>query len=1490
MQKTRQRATRRTIKVLCPQMAVLDLFSDATRSWFKSSFAKPTAAQEGGWRAIAAGDHTLIHAPTGSGKTLAAFLWAIDRLAEEPTPPDRERCRVLYISPMKALAYDIERNLRAPLAGIRLSAQQAGLELPPIATAMRTGDTPASDRQRMMLRPPDILITTPESLYLMLTSRAREMLASVRWVIVDEIHSVAASKRGSHLSLSLERLDEVTATAPQRIGLSATQRPLTVIAEFLGGGTPAKDGWQPRPVIIVDAPWEKQLEVQIVVPVDDMTRPENSDVAASVDDDDGARRSIWPAVYPRLLELILASQSTLLFVNSRGLAERLAAELNRLAGEDLVQSHHGSVSREQRVEIEDRLKKGELRGVVATSTLELGIDMAAVDLVILVESPSSVASGLQRVGRAGHQVGAPSAARIFPKHRADLLETAVVVDRMYRGEIESTSVPRNPLDVLSQHIVAAVAVEPRPVEELFDTVRGASPYRDLPRSSFDAVLDMLSGRFPSDEFAELRPRIVWDRIAETLTTRSNARMLAVTNAGTIPDRGLYTVSLPDGGKVGELDEEMVYESRPGDVFVLGSSTWKINEITHDRVLVTPAPGQQAARMPFWHGDAPGRPLELGRAVGAFIRSVGSMSPKEARTILSDRYRLDEKAAANLATFLEEEKEATGTLPTDKTIVVEQFRDEIGDWRIVVLSPFGGRVHAPWALAARKQYRDNHDSEVDVIWSDDGIIFRFPDVDTPPPTSELFLDAEEIDALVLEEVADSALFTSRFREAAARSLLLPRRRPGSRTPLWLQRRRAASLLDITRRYGTFPVILETYREVLQDHFDLPALRELLTEISRRTIRVAEVTLDGPSPFATSLMFDFIASFMYEYDAPMAEKRAAALTLDRSLLRELLGEPEFRELLDAEAVASVEMELQHLAPDRGISSADQLHDLLRDLGPLSAADVAARASEPAAAAQWELDLKASHRAVDLTVAGRQVVAAIEDVARLRDALGVTPPLGVPMAFLEPVTDPLGDVVGRFARTHGPFDVESAALALGLPRGAVEEVLRRLETEGRVAPGAYRPHGEGQEWVDTDVLRRLRRRSLAILRKDVEAVDHAALGRFLPSWHRIGDRSSHRDRMVEIVRQLQDAAMPASLLESEILPARMRYEPGMLDDLLASGEIVWIGRSPLGARDGRVSLYTRDQVPLLHTEIADDAPDGVVHQALRKHLGARGASFFRDLYVAAEGGDPGDVLDALWDLVWAGVVTNDTLAPLRAHTAGGASSRKRTRRLPTMNPPTASGRWYLVSDLHEPPGPLVEEKARAQADQLLERHGVVTRDAVLAEGLPGGFAGLYPVFAAMENTGRVRRGYFIEGRGGAQFGLPGAVDRLRATEAAVVTLAATDPANPYGATLPWPDLGDTRPARRVGAHVIVDDGALVAFIEGRGRRVATVGDERSPELLAGELTHLAERMGRMTLEQVDGAAASSTSVGALLLERSFAVGYRGLTFKSGSPRRRGTRLTPS
>lgn len=1454
---------------------VLSPFTDATREWFRGSFAAPTSAQRQGWPAIATGDHTLIHAPTGSGKTLAAFLWALDRLLYEDLPDDSARCRVLYVSPLKALAHDVDRNLRAPLAGIRHAAARSGGAPPPeLRTFIRTGDTPADARRRMLRHPPDILITTPESLYLLLTSQAREVLTSVRWVIVDEVHAVAGSKRGSHLALSLERLEEVAAAPPQRIGLSATQRPLTTIARFLGGGTVGPDGvWVPRPVTIVDASSERPLEVELVGPAEDMTAPpppdplDPADPKAAGTAPTATPGGIWEAIYPRILELVEAHDSTIVFANSRRLAERICSELNLLAGREIARAHHGSVAREQRIAIEEALKGGELQAVVATSSLELGIDMGAVDLVVQVEAPMSVASGLQRVGRAGHRVGAVARAKVFPKHRGDLLVATVVVDRMLEGKVEETRIPRNPLDVLAQQLVAEVAVEERHADQLYEMVRRAAPYAELTRPLFDATLEMLAGRYPSDLFAELRPRLVWDRTSGIVSPRRGARLLAVANAGTIPDRGLYRVVTPGGGRVGELDEEMVYESRVGDVFLLGSSTWQITAIGPDQVEVVPTPAASAAT-PFWHGDMMGRHAETGAAIGAFVRELTALPPPERRRLLIDRYHLDEYAAANLVAYLEEERTLAGVVADDRTLVLERFRDEIGDWRLVLLSPYGARVHAPWAMALRARFRRHHGLDVDVMWSDDGIVFRFPETEDLPGVADFTLAPDEAEELLTDHVADTALFAARFREAAGRALLLPRRRPGARTPLWLQRRRASDLLAAARQFADFPILLETLREVLADDFDLPALRGVLADLHARRIRLVEVDVHRPSPFATSLLFAFVASYLYEGDTPLAERKAAALTLDRRLLSELLGEAELWELLDPRVIEEVELELQHLAPGRSVRGPDGIHDLLRRLGPLDRGGIEARVTDTDLE-EALADLQRSHRIVELEGPGGPRWAAIEDMGRLRDALGIPPPPGVPSVFLEPVADPLGDVVGRYARTHGPFAVEVASRDLGLPPAVVATSLHALESQGRVTRGGARRG----EWVDSEVLRRLKRRSLAVLRQEIEPVPPDALGRFLPAWQgMVESPPSDEGSLVELLGRLQGAVVPASVLESDVLGSRHRRPAELLDRLMAEGRVVWVGRGSLGPRDGRVSLFLREQASLFLDE-APDPPDGPHHQEILECLRRRGAAFFADLYQAAGGGDPEEVVEALWDLVWAGLVTNDTLLPLRAYL-----TRRRQRRagriVPSSFPPCAAGRWSLTADLLD--GRAAEERAVATARSLLARHGVLTRSAVAYEGIAGGFSALYPILATMEEQGRVRRGYFIEGLGGAQFAVPGAVDRLRTGEATgIVALAATDPANPYGAALSWPEVEEGRLARVPGAHVILAEGALVAVME--GRRLRTLAPD--PDLyapVAAAVARIGARHRRVRLDTVNGSDASASPLAAALAEVGFVPTPRGLALR--------------
>ncbi|MCA1711829.1 MAG: DEAD/DEAH box helicase [Actinobacteria bacterium] len=1443
-------------------------FSPPVRAWFDTSFPAPTPAQEQGWPAISDGQHTLILAPTGSGKTLAAFLWAIDRLTSEPVPERDLRCRVLYISPLRALAVDVDKNLRAPLRGIALAAERLGVEVHVPTVGVRTGDTPAEDRRQMARTPPDVLITTPESLYLMLTSRAREVLRGVRWVIVDEIHSVAATKRGAHLALSLERLERVTAHPPQRIGLSATQRPLDEIARFLGG----YDGDHPRPVTIVDAGVRKELDVQIVVPVDDM-----GDLGSVIEEIPSGPAAAGP---------ILAHRSTLIFVNARRLAERLAARLNELAGEDLVKAHHGSLAREQRTLIEDELKRGTLRALVATSSLELGIDMGAIDLVIQVESPGSVARGLQRIGRAGHQVGEPSRGKVFPKYRGDLVEAAVVVQRMRDGLIEQTRYPRNPVDVLAQQIVAMVAMDPWPVADLAKVVRAAANFAELSDAALDATLDLLSGRYPSEEFAELRPRIVWDRVEGILRAREGAQRLAVTNPGTIPDRGLFGVFLPEGGRVGELDEEMVHESRPGETFTLGASTWRIEDITHDRVIVTPAPGE-LGKMPFWHGDKPGRPLELGRAIGAFVRELREL-PSTAAAVerLSIHYHLDDLAARNLAAYLDEQGESTGALPDDRTIVVERFRDEIGDWRLCILSPYGARVHAPWALGIEARLRLRSGLDVETMWSDDGIVLRLPEAVDQAPVEDLLPDPEEIERLVVDQLPSSALFASLFREAAGRALLLPRRRPGTRTPLWQQRQRAADLLTVAARYPTFPIVLEATRESLKDVFDLPGLQQLLTDLRSRRIRVVQVDTAHASPFAQSLLFGWVATYMYEGDAPLAERRATALALDRDLLQDLLGAEELRELIDPAVLADLELELQQLTPERAARSADEVHDLLRRLGDLTPDEVQARAT--GAASAWLAALGDERRAIRVRVADEDRVAAAEDAARLRDGLGVSLPLGLPAAFTDPVDDPLVQLVGRFARTHGPFLTASPAARLGAPLERVRDALVRLERDGRIVRGEFRPDGSEREWCDVDVLTRLRRRSLASLRREIEPVDAATMGRFLPRWHGIGAPRRGLDALVDAIGQLQGAAIAASILEGEVLPSRVAdYRPADLDTLTGAGEVVWIGAGGLGANDGRVVLLFRDRAALLAPPSPGEAPEGGVHDAIRSHLETAGASFWPDLVRAAGSADERVLTAALWDLVWAGEVTNDTLAPLRAHLRGGArrrSGRPRPGRLARLGPPAGAGRWSSTRPLLEP-APPPTEVAHARALQLLERAGVVTREGTLAEGVPGGFAGVYQVLKALEETGRVRRGYFVAGLGGAQFALPGAVDRLRALRPGagddapdeLVALSAADPAQPYGAVLVWPDSGG-RPSRRAGAYVLLRGGVAVAFLERGGRSLVTFpGAHDDPRWVDGLLGLVKDgRLRRIELQRIDSDPVDASPLTDALRTAGFVDTPRGLTLR--------------
>jgi len=1465
--------------------SAIERFSPAARAWFGDTFEAPTPAQELGWHAIAGGDHTLLLAPTGSGKTLAAFLWCLDRLANRPPlpvgkngNPVRAGVSVLYISPLKALSYDVERNLRAPLAGLRIAAAREGLPPPDITVATRTGDTPARERADLRRDPPDILITTPESLFLMLTSQVRAILETVDTVIVDEIHTMAGTKRGAHLSLSLERLELLTGRPFQRIGLSATQRPLEEVAKYLAGD---------RLVRIADAGARRDLDLEVVVPVEDMTRL--GDIAGPIPESEvgpEARTSIWPAIYPRMLELVRAHRSTLLFVNNRRLAERLAARINELAGEELLRAHHGSVSREQRLEAEELLKSGQLPGLVCTSSMELGVDMGAVDLVIQVESPKSVARGLQRVGRAGHQVGATSIGRIFPKFRGDLLECAVVTQRMREGLIEKTEIPRNPLDVLAQQVVAICAVDDLPVDDLLALVRRSYNFATLSREQLEGVLGMLSGQYPSDEFADLKPRILWDRDTNILSSRRDARTIALVNAGTIPDRGLYGVFLGVGGpRVGELDEEMVYESRPGETFLLGATTWRIEQITRDQVIVSPAPGEPG-KMPFWKGDGIGRPLEFGRAIGKFTREMDAIKdPGAALARLTSEHYLDANAAQNLLAYLHDEKQETGHLPTDQTIVVERFRDELGDWRMVLLSPFGGQVHAPWAQAIEATLVEQSGFDAQTIWSDDGIAIRFAGGEEPPPAEMLFPSPETVEEMVVSRLANTAMFASHFRENAGRALLLPRKRPGARSPLWLQRQRSANLLAVASRYGSFPIVLETYRECLRDVFDLPGLVELLRQVQSREIRIASVETREASPFARSLLFDYVAAYMYEGDAPLAERRAQALTLDRNLLRDLLGEAELRELLDPAALDQVELELQLLADGRKARTLDQVHDLLRRLGDLDATEVADRLVSPSQAEPWLAELESQRRACQVRIGGAVRWMAIEDAGRFRDALGVSIPQGVPESFLKRTDGALEGLLRRYARTHGPFVTAGPARRWTLPESLVRETLEELDADGVIVHGDFRPGGVEREWCEPEVLRQIKKRSLARLRKEVEPVDGAAYARFLRGWHGISSPQRGLERLRDAVTQLEGASLAASTLEHEILPARVReFQPAMLDSLIASGEVAWFGSGKTGKDDGRITLVRREALDLWAPALPGDLPP--VQQAIVEALQAGGALFFTDL-VSAAAAPYQEVLDQVWELVWAGAVTNDTLAPVRALAWPKRANQPGARRLAKL-PPESAGRWSLVRRLPlDDSRAKVTARAHARAEAMLERLGIVTREGVAAEDLAGGFSAVYPVLKAMEDAGRVRRGYFVEGLGAAQFCLPGASERVRGErvppdEPVVTVLSAIDPAQPYGATLPWPRLeGDGRKAyqRVAGARVVLLDGVPLLYLDRSRRGILTfpaASEERSVLLAVCALAADPVALGGrgLSIERIDGVPAMESPLAPLLREAGFAQGFRGFT----------------
>ncbi len=1487
---------------------VLARFGPATSAWFTGAFAAATPAQLGAWDAITRGENALVIAPTGSGKTLAAFLAALDQLYQQsPTDGAASGTKVLYISPLKALGVDVERNLRAPLIGIRQTALQQGQQLPELRVGVRTGDTSARERRALQRTPPDILITTPESLYLILTSRARSMLADVHTVIVDEIHALAGTKRGSHLALSLERLEALRGAPFQRIGLSATVEPADEVARFLGGQ---------RPVTTIRPPAAKEWDLRVCTPVPDMSAPPQLEQPAAPDVTEvdpwaepepvNIPAGIWPHIEHQVVDLVSAHHASIVFANSRRLAEKVTGRLNEIwaertgePGAVLARAHHGSVAKEQRSQIEEALKSGSLRCVVATSSLELGIDMGLVDIVIQLETPPSVASGLQRVGRAGHQVGASSIGRFFPKQRTDLLHSTVLIQQMLAGRIERLQVPANPLDVLAQQTIAAVAMDDWDPERWFDVVRRAAPYTALPRSAFDAVLDLLAGKYPSTEFAQLRPRLVWDRTNDVLQARPGAQLLAITSGGTIPDRGLFGVYLASGEesdgtgrRVGELDEEMVYESRTGEVFSLGASSWRIEQITHDRVLVTPAPGQPG-KLPFWRGEGPGRHPELGVAIGRFqaaLTEAGEgIGPAQLDQLGVGEF-LDEHSQQNLVALTKEQLRSTGAFPTDKKFIVERTTDELGDWQLILHSPYGWSVHAPWALAVAERIQDSYGFDAQVLAADDGIILRLPVTDADPPGADVFFfDPDQIQQIVTDQLASSALFAARFRECAARALLLPRQNPTQRTPLWQQRQRASQLLEVAQKYPQFPVILETARECLQDVYQLPALIDVLTRLQNRTITVAEVQTPSPSPLAQNLLFGYVAQYLYAGDSPLAERRAAALALDPELMQQLLGQVPLAELLEPTVITQLQQQLQRTAEDYRLTGAEGVADLLRLLGPLSQEELAQRLTDPAELATHLDWLQARNRIFPFRLGDRQKYAVVEDAARLRDGLGIPLPHGIPVAFLEPDENAVVDLLLRFLATNGPFTVADVQDRLGFAPAVTQTLLARFVASGELQSGSFREGVTDTEYCATATLRQLRRRSLAALRSQLAPVETSAYARFLLDWQGVGESYSGVDGVRQVIDQLAGYPAPASAWESLIFPARVRdYQPWMLDELLSTGEVLYAGAGKTASQDGLISFHPSRTAPLT-LPVPDEAPElSADAAALWAIFPQSGAYFSQDLreLMRSEGVTVRDSTASLWELFFAGLVSNDSFAALRAWLGRGTTTH-RVRSKPQLRStgfarrqsirarysagldrsaaadsfePAGAGRWGRL------PAPETDQTLRSHglAEFLLGRYGVLTGGSVKAEDVPGGFAWAYKVLTFFEDAGYCRRGYYIERLGAAQFADLGAVDALRGhsrqdevaqarpQRRSVVTLAATDPANPYGAALPWPDLASAtqRPGRKAGALVVLVDGELALYVERGGKSLLSFATEEQlsePGFLEDAAQSLVARLRQAQIDKI-------------------------------------------